>query len=100
MIELALVLSVVFNCVLLFYAIRIARRLLVVASNMDSIMEVMTVFKEHVEQVHEAEMFYGDQTLQALIQHSKDVIETLQEHEDLMQMVSIEEEGDAEEEED
>jgi len=98
MIELALVLSAAFNCILLFYAIRIARRLLVVASNMDSIMEVMTVFKEHVEQVHEAEMFYGDQTLQALIQHSKDVIETLQEHEDLMQMVSVEEEGDAEEE--
>jgi len=65
---------------------------------MDSIAEVMTAFKEHVEQVHEAEMFYGDQTLQAMIDHSKAVLDTLDEYSDLMELVAIEEGEDATEE--
>ena len=61
--------------------------------------EVFGVFRAHVEQIHEAEMFYGDQTLQALIDHSKSVLESLDEYEDLMALVTVEEEGYAEEEE-
>ena len=45
-------------------------------------------------------MFYGDQTLQSLINHSKDIVELLEVHTDLMEMVVEEELGeeDAEEE--
>ena len=43
--------------------------------------------------------FYGDQTLQALIDHSKSVLDTLEDYDDLMEMVDAEEEGDGEEEE-
>ena len=99
MIEVMLVLSVVLNCLLGFYAVRLARRLLTVAINIDAVYEVFDTFRLHVEQIHEAEMFYGDQTLQALIQHSKGVLDSLDDYADLMALVEIEEEGYAEKEE-
>jgi len=99
MIELFLVLSMVFNGFLVFYAIRLARRLLTVATNIDTVYQIFDNFREHVEQIHEAEMFYGDQTLQALIDHSKEVLDSLEEYNDIMALVEIEEDGDAEEEE-
>jgi hypothetical protein len=43
-------------------------------------------------------MFYGDQTLQAMIDHSKAVLDTLDEYSDLMELVAIEEGEDATEE--
>lgn len=99
MIELALAASIVLNGVLLFYSVRLARRILTVSANIDAVYEIFDAFKVHVEQVHESEMFYGDQTLQALIDHSKGVLDSLDEYSDLMALVEIEEEGDGEEEE-
>ena len=99
MIELFLILSLVFNALLVFYAVRLARRLLTVSTNIDAVYQVFDVFREHVEQIHEAEMFYGDQTLQALIDHSKAVLESLKDYDDLMALVEVEEDGDAKEEE-
>tara|TARA_Y100000114_G_scaffold135064_1_gene135708 strand:- start:361 stop:660 length:300 start_codon:yes stop_codon:yes gene_type:complete len=99
MIETFLIISAIFNVVLGFYAVRLARRLLTVATNIDAVYQIFDVFREHVEQIHEAEMFYGDQTLQALIEHSKGVLDSLDEYDDLMAMVDVEEDEDAEEEE-
>ncbi len=90
--EIILALSVVLNVFLVFYSTRIARRIFVVGTNMEALSAAFMSFRGHVESVHEAEMFYGDQTLQALIQHSKDVLTLLDEHEDLMAMVAEEEE--------
>ena len=100
MIEILLVLSIVINIVLSVCAVRFARRLLIVGSNIDTVYEMMDSFRTHVEQVHEAEMFYGDQTLQAMIDHSKELLSTLEDYSDLMELVSIEEGEDATEEED
>ena len=99
MIEILLAISVLINCAAVFYSVRLARRLITVATNIDAVYETFDVFRMHVEAVHEAEMFYGDQTLQALIDHSKSVLDTLEDYSDLMEMVDAEEEGDGEEEE-
>ena len=98
MIEFLLLISVVLNFLLIFYAVRLAKRLLTVATNIEVVYESFDVFRLHVEAIHESEMFYGDQTLQSLIQHSKSILDMLEDYTDLMEMVEIEEETDAEEE--
>ena len=98
MIEILFVFSIVLNAILAVCSVRFARRLITVGSNVDAVYEVMDTFRSHVEQVHEAEMFYGDQTLQAMIDHSKAVLDTLDEYSDLMELVAIEEGEDATEE--
>lgn len=96
--EVLFIFSLLVNAFVVFYSIRLARKLIVVASNMEAIRNSVNYFKEHVEQIHESEMFYGDQTLQNLINHSKDVVEVLDIHSDLMEMVVDEEVVDEEEE--
>lgn len=99
MIEILLVVFGILVLVLGFYATRLARRLFVVGTNLEAVYNIMYAFRTHVEQIHEAEMFYGDQTLQALIDHSKELLDELDKYEDLMQIVGPEQvEGDAEEE--
>ena len=100
MIEAMLFVFVVLTFLLALYSVRLARRLFVVVTNLEAVYSIMYAFRTHVEQIHEAEMFYGDQTLQALIDHSKELLDELDKYEDLMQIVGPEEqvEGDAEEE--
>lgn len=38
----------------------------------------ITSFSEHLSKVHEMEMFYGDSTLQSLIEHSKELSDNLE----------------------
>ena len=61
--------------------------------------DIMSSFKAHVEKVHESEMFYGDQTLQNLMEHSKVILEELKKHEDLDTLVLYEQEEENFEEE-
>ena len=87
---------------MLLYCVRIARRIFVIGSNLQVLYDTVDLFKQHVSVVHESEMFYGDQTLQNLIDHSKSVMEVLETYDDVMSIVIIEdEEGevDGEEEE-
>lgn len=37
----------------------------------------MNEFSDHIEKVHELEMFYGDPTLENLIHHSRVVVEDI-----------------------
>ena len=98
--EVLLILSIVLNGFLLFYSVRLARRIYVVGTNLEALYGMLYTFRSHVDQIHEAEMFYGDATLQALLDNSKDILEEMDKYEDLMQIVGPEKvEGDAEEEE-
>jgi len=97
--EISLVACILVISLLVFYSVRLARRLFVVGTNMEAVYSIMYAFRAHVEQIHESEMFYGDTTLKALIDHSKELLDELDKYEDLMQLVELEQvEGDAEEE--
>jgi len=101
--EILLVVFVILILFLGFYSVRLARRLFVVGTNLEAVYSIIYAFRAHVEQIHESEMFYGDMTLKALIDHSKELLDELDKYEDLMQIVEIVESEqvgeDAEEEE-
>lgn len=98
--ETLLLVFIAITFVLAFYSVRLARRMFVVGTNLEALYNMMYAFRTHVEQIHESEMFYGDQTLQALIDHSKEMLDEMDKYEDLMQIVGPEQvEGNAEEEE-
>jgi len=76
--------SLLVNLFLLLYAGIAARKLYIASVNLGTLQEVLSNFKEHVEVIHESEMFYGDQTLQAMISHSKEVLDEIEAHGDLL----------------
>ena len=82
------------NMFLLWYVWRALKKLLFVSDNISYLHEAMFGFSEHLVKVHELEMFYGDETLKALIKHSKGIKEIIDEFEDIHSLTDIQEEYD------
>jgi len=49
-------------------------------NNLEDLRAVMDNFADHVDQVHEMEMFYGDETLKHLLRHSKELSEVIRDY--------------------
>ena len=68
--SLLLVLSLGINVVLFIYSRNVTTRLTMIADEIEDLRQAATSFASHVRSVYELEMFYGDQTLQALMDHA------------------------------
>jgi|MDTA01.2.fsa_nt_gb hypothetical protein len=78
-----LFISVVLNIFAFAYSIRAARRLLIVDTNLEGIEETFSSFKSHLEVLYESEVFYGDESLKALIDHSNMVLDEIEKYDNL-----------------
>jgi len=79
----ALFVSLLFNIFFIWYLKNTLSRLLFVSDNLGDLMDYTISFREHLESVHEMEMFYGDETLGSLIRHAREYSETLSEFEEI-----------------
>ena len=95
---LALVLSVGLNVLLLWYIRQTLRRLLFASENFAWLMGSVRNFSEHLQSLHELEMFYGDTTLGHLIEHSKQLIEDMKSFEEIYTLLEDEPDDGKEEE--
>ena len=63
--------SVIFNVFLVLYARGAIVRLLFVSEELGDLHAMVSAFTNHLKTVYELEMFYGDQTLEGLLQHAR-----------------------------
>ena len=73
-----LFLSVVFNIGILTYARAAIARLLSVSEELGDLQQMADNFTEHLQKVYELEMFYGDQTLEHLMNHARSFREQME----------------------
>jgi len=78
-----LVFSVALNVVAVWLIRNLLTKLLFVSNNLGEVNDVMMRFSEHLDAVHSMETFYGDQTLQGLLQHSQLVMQMLGEFDEI-----------------
>lgn len=78
-----LVLSVALNCVLLWYIRKMLGKLLAVSDNMGNLVEDLASYQNHLQQLYEMEMYYGEPSIKNLILHSKQIIEHVKEFNDV-----------------
>ena len=76
---LLLLLSLAFNVILFIYSRNVAQKLVLISSEIDDLRAAAASFASHVKAVYELEMFYGDQTLQALMDHARSFREYMDE---------------------
>ena len=76
---LALVLSVTLNGFFLWFSREQSRRLSYVSQNLGDLVEMVGNYKEHLRKVYSLEMFYGDETLKMLMEHTNALVTILQE---------------------
>ena len=91
-----LVLSVCLNGVLIWYSRRLAQQFMRFTEDVGVLEATLQAFSKHLKGVHELEMFYGDETLGALIDHSKVIVEKIKTFYDSFSIETEEEEIDGE----
>ena len=70
-----LLLSLSVNVLMFWYIRKLLQEFKYITENYDDINDILLEFSEHLERIHGLETFYGDETLGALITHSKEVVE-------------------------
>jgi len=66
----ALLISVLFNVILLWFAKEQTRELTTIADNAEDLIAMIEGFTTHLKAVYSLDAFYGDETLQALMDHA------------------------------
>ena len=67
------------NLILIWYIRKIIAQLYLFTDEVYKLEEHFSSFDEHLGGIYELEMFYGDETLDGLIRHSKDLLNKVSE---------------------
>lgn len=84
----ALLSSVSANFIAFYYIRVVLGRLLDVGENLEDLSKMVASYRNHLSSVYEMEMFYGDETLKFLIEHTRSLYEILEEYEDVYSIIS------------
>tara|TARA_B100000686_G_C16768456_1_gene963410 strand:- start:1126 stop:1503 length:378 start_codon:yes stop_codon:yes gene_type:complete len=76
---LALVISTGMNLFFLWFSKEQSRRLSYVSQNLSDLVELISNYRQHLRKVYSLEMFYGDETLQFLMEHTNALVGLLEE---------------------
>jgi len=77
--SLILLVSLGINVILFVYSRNVAQKLVMISAEIDDMRAAAASFAKHVKAMYELEMFYGDQTLQALMDHARSFREYMEE---------------------
>tara|TARA_R100000008_G_C3520755_1_gene133855 strand:- start:341 stop:724 length:384 start_codon:yes stop_codon:yes gene_type:complete len=75
--ELFLFLSILIICGLVWYIGKTLNHYSEIDKDFSSMLQDMTEFENHIKQLYEMEMFYGDETLKGMIVHLGELIDEL-----------------------
>ena len=95
-----LVISIIINILLVWYIIGLLRKLIFVADSIGDFLGVIAEYQIHLESLYEMEMFYGDETLRGLIDHTSFIVDEIKKFESVYTLAGYEEEQDDGEQDD
>ena len=97
MVEILLGISIIINGFAVWYIRELLIRFKFYSENTGQLFTNLQEYTDHLERVNQMEVYFGDPTIQGLLEHSRDVTVTVAEYLDIF---SLEEEDlDAQEEE-
>lgn len=83
---------------LIWYIRKIITKLLFISENIGDFVVVVDNYASHLESVYNMETFYGDETIQGLIEHTKEVVTEAEEFESIYSLTTDLEEYDEDDE--
>ncbi len=95
----ALSASAMVNFIAFYYIRVVLGKLFYVGENLGDLVELVSNYRNHLKAVYEMEMFYGDETLEHLIKHTRSLHILLEDFEDVYTIAIPPEEEDEEAEE-
>lgn len=94
----ALILSIVGNILALWYIRKLLAKILFVSQNLTDLVDLLTTYRNHLQRLFQLEMYYGDETMQFLIKHTKSLLDVLEDYSDIYLMTEPIEVGEEDEE--
>ncbi len=76
---LALFGSLLLNSVLIWLSVKQARNLSYISENANDLVDIVANYRNHLRKIYEMEMFYGDETLEYLMEHTRSLVGILEE---------------------
>ena len=95
MILILLITSAVVNLLFIWYVYHLLKKLLFVSDGMGEFLDTLQNYSEHIERIYNMETYYGDETIEQLLEHSKEIVKELRAYEEIYTLL----EDDQEEEE-
>jgi hypothetical protein len=80
-----------------WFCYKLVFKLNYVSNNLVELFERLDEFDQHINFIHELEMYYGDETLKNLIRHSKDLRIYMKKYKEVMELLEDEQEINEEE---
>mgnify|MGYP003119998969 CR=1 FL=1 len=100
--SIVLVASLLFNGVMYWYSRQLTQKLSFIYQNIGDVSDIIANYRVHLKSVYSMEMFYGDETLQYLMDHTRSISTLLEDFEDqeffLEEFESVEEDTPQQEE--
>jgi len=84
-------LSVLFNVFIIGYTRKTITELLSISEELGDIQEMVSTFANHIKEVYNMEMFYGDETLGGLMEHAISFNDQLETFEYIYSLTTIKE---------
>lgn len=97
-ISVIMILSLAMNAVLVYYTRVSIVKFMAISEGIGSLRDSIVAFTTHLKFVYELEMYYGDETLKALIEHARTLSSSFDEYEEFYDLFDFEFEEDEEEE--
>ncbi len=76
LLSLALLISICINTFLVWFVWKSLRQIAEYDEELRDLIKVIKSFSNHLESIHQLEMFYGDENLRHLMRHANDIIAT------------------------
>lgn len=93
-----LIISALFNVFFVWYIYYLLKKLLFVSDNMGEFLEILKNYSEHIETVYNMETYYGDETIQHLLEYSRDIVKEIEAYEEIYDITHVDKEEIDEEE--
>ena len=77
-----LIISLILNAIFYWYSRQVVNKLTFIYDNIGDMSELVSNYQVHLKSVYQMEMFYGDETLQHLMNHTKSLSLLLEDYED------------------
>jgi len=94
----ALILSIMGNLFAFWYIRKLLAKILFVSQNLTDLVDLLTTYRNHLQRLFQLEMYYGDETMQFLIKHTKSLLKVLEDYSDIYLMTEPIEVGEEDEE--
>ena len=92
-----LLVSITANSMAFWYMRRVLPGFIYTSQNLEDLTTLVANYREHLKNIYQMEMYYGDETIKHLLSHTTSLSQILEEYEDVYSIITPLEEIDEEE---